>query len=399
MALGEGSKIGTSTVPEVVPTMIGPSGNPLLDIMARAMAGNRRPTRIVISVKTFGFLLIQLSLMFSLAMVIPNIFWLDVIWLCPGLGNFVVLGWVGVTAVLAAFIRTYSESVRFSKVEIFHLSPLPPLFVFDPCNNRALPITPLPPVVGSGAVSRTLNHFRSIPSLFRRLWTAQTSHHGMVVVLRPSVNDDGELGSTKQLLHGVLYGLIQAILLILLTGLFCTIYSITILLSIVFLLGVITVMVASRTYSIYFCSWMERVLDTIQIEYDTPDELAAIRTILPGMPSMFVRNMTLRRTHAAGNRLTPNDRCGNPISSITGPLPPTGQIMRITLGGLLVSLWSWWIWMLWFQTDSWRVIVWIRYLWFIGPLVIFFVANKLYYDWDFIRSHEGGVPSEGIPPV
>lgn len=82
----------------------------------------------------------------------------------------------------------------------------------------------------------------------------------MVVILQPGDNDGTDGLKTQDLLIRALRGYFQALMLIFLTFLFGSTYSGDLLATGIFLVSFITVIVISRTYSIYFCKWMERAL-------------------------------------------------------------------------------------------------------------------------------------------
>lgn len=142
--------------------------------------------------------------------------------------------------------------------------------------------------------------------LTRRIWATQHMSHGMVVVLRHSDIMSGPLPNTKALLYRVICGFFQAVLLIFLTAILGSTYNSDILVASVFRIAFLAVIVISRTYSVYFCFWMERALGHILIEYHTPAQRNAIRTIIVGMPSVSVYNLTTGRNYRAGILVDPN---------------------------------------------------------------------------------------------
>lgn len=160
-----------------------------------------------------------------------------------------------------------------------------------------------------------------LPLLLRSLWTVQKLPHGKVVVLRPPEIVEVDHNDVKRLLYGVFHGLFQAILLIFLTVLFGSTYRGTILEAVNFLSFFMGVVVISRTYSVYFCAWMENTTGCIVIEYGTPAELTAIHAVLLAMPGMLIHNTTRGTKYAEGNCLTLNPDCTNHITSIPKPLP------------------------------------------------------------------------------
>lgn len=303
--------------------------------MAKAMIEVKRTTRIRMSAAIFLFLLIQVFLLYLLVVQIPALIGIDIIWLCDGMGNNFVIYWIGITAVFAGTIRAGAETSRYSKVEILHLRPLSPSFVFEPCPNCISSNIPSPQRTGTIAIRewyamgpKVSEYLSCLTSLPRRLRIAQNSHHGMVVILRPSEMIGADQNDNKGLLLGVARGFFQAILLIFLTVLFGSTYRNSILESAIFVTSFIALIVISRTYSIYFCAQMEHITETVQIEFDTPAELTAIHTVLVGMPSVLIHNTTRQRMYAGGNCLTPEPGCTDHSSSIWKPLPP---MIRITV--------------------------------------------------------------------
>lgn len=327
-----------------------------------------------------------------------------------------------ITVLFGGIIHTIAESSRFSGVEIFHLRPLSPSFVIEPCEKCTVIDTPLQQVGRPGAVHElyrqnpptdrqnstwpsTISTLARIVSVSRRLWAVQQSQHGMVVILRPSDIVDAGRFSNKKLLSGVGRGFFQAVLLIFLTVLFGSTYRSNILLASIFLISFITITVLSRTYSIYFCAWMELAVDTIQITYDTPAELNAIRNVLSGMPSVLVHNTTRGRKYAGGNRLHRKYDCTNDTSPITKPLSSrigrtTAMYSVISIVGMTLAIYFTWI--IPFPGDNY--FYGYTGIGFLGALlfcIVGFVVEKLYSDFEFIETHGDIVTdsAEAISPV
>lgn len=273
---------------------------------------------------------------------IPNLIGIEFFWLCNGWGNTLIFLWIGITLVLSGIIRTGAESAKFSKVEILHLRPLSPSFVFEPCRNCSsnIPLQQRPGLRTTldwyGIGQKICVYLSCLRLLPRSLWTVQKLSHAMVVVLRPPKIVEVGHSDDKRLLYDVFRGLFQAILLILLTVLFGSTYRGTILEPVLFLSSFIGVVVISRTYSVYFCAWMEKTTGCVMIEYGTPAELTAILTVLLAMPGILIHNTTRGTKYAEGNCLTPNPDCTNRVSSIPKPLP---RMLRVAIAlscGLLV---------------------------------------------------------------
>lgn len=314
---------------------------------------------------------------------------------------------MGITVLFGGIIRTIAVSSKFSGVEILHLRPLSPSFVFEPCENCMAVDTPLQQVGRHGAVHElyrrnlqtdrqdgvwpsTILTLADIVSVSRRLWTAQQSKHGMVVILRPSdVVDSGRFNNQK-FLSGVGRGFFQAMLLIFLTVLFGSTYRSNILLASIFLISFITITVISRTYSIYFCAWMELAVDTIQITYDTPAELNAIRNVLSGMPSVLVHNTTRGRKYAGGNRLDRKRDCTNHTVLVSG----------IAVVVIMYSVYLAWI-IPFHGADYFSGFTGFGFFLALVCSIVGFVVEKLYSDFEFIETHRDIVTdsAEAISPV
>lgn len=337
-------RIGSSPEPPTAELSLQtPAGKALQDSIVKEVNEGKRPTRIGMSAMTLGFFLIQTLLLYLLIVFIPYLIGIEIFWLCNNEGNMVVLSWIGVTVVSAGIIRTYTESSQFSEVQILHLRPLSPLIVLEPCPNCVSYSIPLPQLTTPTVIRNRNGNGRwvpgclsSLPSVPRFLWAAQKLNHGMIVVLRPAERVDADRPDMQRLLCGVARGLFQALLLIFLTVLFGSTYQSSILESVIFISSFMGVVVISRTYSVYFCAWMEHATETIQLQYGTPAELTAIHSILVALPSVLIHNTTSGRRYAAGNCLDPNPDCTNHTSSIAKPLPLSLRLTTAVFCGTLV---------------------------------------------------------------
>lgn len=376
--------------------------------MLQAVGEGKRPARIWLDGVTFGFFLIQACLVFLLFLLVPDLIVIDLFWLCKGVGNHLISVWLGITMVLAGVIRTFVESTKYSKVEILHLRPLSRSFIFEPCQNCAS--TNTFSQRASGPAGNPESHNRNIrpgfhgsfwPGIFeypariasfsRRLRIAQQSQHGLVIVLRPSEIIQTNVFDIKRLLSSVSRGFFQAVLLIFLTVLFGSTFQLDLMLATIFLTTFITLTVISRTFSIYFCSWLEHALDTIQIEYATPGELNAIRTILSGMPCVLIHNTTLGCKHAEGNRLDQQHTCSNHAAPSPTPRwkPKTSTITALLSGmfviGIMMSL---------FLTvmlpapsdDHFRQYKGFVFFWLVVLFIVGLVVEKVYSDIEFVET-------------
>lgn len=167
----------------------------------------------------------------------------------------------------------------------------------------------------------------------------------------------------------------------------------------IFVIAFLCVIVVSRTYSIYFCSWMERAVDTLQIEYETPTELDAIRTILVGMPLILVVNTTQRRKYGTGcqnisclsHTTLPGDRIIGPVAAVV-----SGAVCAVVLLALLLNFRGS------IKTTSFfpRLVAFVFSI-FAILFISGFVAEKVRSDFDFVVTHAVGREnrSEVISPV
>lgn len=126
------------------------------------------------------------------------------------------------------------------------------------------------------------------------------------------------------------------------------------------------------------------------IEYDTPTELQAIKTILAGMPLVLVNNITNGYTYAAGYRVDRNDECRNHTPSITTPsYRLIGRILAFT-ASTVVTIMS-----LPYATIAnggisyTALTVWV-FIWI--PLIAFALGQKIIPDFDFMDQHPIDAP-------
>lgn len=299
------------------------SYNTLRDIMWKAVFDRGRATRIQLTAMEFGFSLIQVFLLHLLVNDVPYFANINMFWLCAGQTQFVLSSWMGVMMVCAGIVRTFAASPRISGDEILHLRPLPPSYICENCvsaNDLLIPPPTGPTVIPKPPCRRSMRDDLALFILLtRRIWAAQHMPHGMVVVLRHSDIVSGPLPNTKALLQRVIYGFFQAVVLIFLTAILGSTYNSDILVAAVFLISFLALIVISRAYSVYFCSWMERALGHILIEYHTPAQRNAIRTIIAGMPSVSVHNLTTGGNYRAGIPVDPDWRPGTPQSRRSEP--------------------------------------------------------------------------------
>lgn len=337
-----------------------------LQELTKRVSDDNRPKRLYVSGMVFAFLYLQASLFFLLVTYAPTIDTISIIWICSNsmVSYYVVFIWMGVAALFAGIFRTLAESSFMGEYEIFHLSPSPlglsaarlaeyeNLSVTKPPESRRagpgsclvwyfryiysiVQIRAWYKYVGPYLPHRTLNLNLTceLPSLFQDLSTSriifslffrrQLSRHAMIVILRPT--EEVNPPSTWTPLFDVLRGYLQAIMLIFLTFIFGSTYSGDLFYTLVFVVVFTTLMVISRTYSIYFCWWMEKALDVTVIEYDTLEELEAIRTALTRIPSTLVESTTGHYRYLEGYKFNDNGRYD----------PSTTEVNPRTIGCLI----------------------------------------------------------------
>lgn len=190
-------------------------------------------------------------------------------------------------------------------------------------------------------------------SILKLFLKSQKSRHAMMVILRRS--EKLYLASRWQPLLSILRGYLQALVLIFLTFLFGSSYQGDLFFTTLFVIAFATLIVISRTYSIYFCMQMEKALNITVIEYETSAELAAIKVILAGMPDVLVENITKRYKYSAGYRLDEDTNCSqdhdlpavkiSPI--IIGRLFCLVLVSFIILLAVMYSLWGYILWGRW----------------------------------------------------
>lgn len=209
----------------------------------------------------------------------------------------------------------------------------------------------------------------------------------MVVIPRPG--EDGWPTNAKQPLFNILRGYLQALLLVGMTFLFGSTSRGDFFDAGLFIFTFITLVVISRTYSIYFCWWMESVLGATLIKYDTLTELRAIRTILAGMPGVLVESVTDSYKYSAGYRLGVNSDCRNhdtPIARVNFRtvgrvlgviIGPTIALAPLAVSGRILA------------SPSVVLVNFLSILVFLGLSVTlgFFVSQKIISDFDFIETH------------
>lgn len=193
-----------------------------------------------------------------------------------------------------------------------------------------------------------------------------------------------------QILCAVVSGYIQAGLLVAMTVFFGSTYRGTIRLSVVFVSFFATLVVISRTYSIYFCKWMESSLDATVIEYDTLTELKAIQSAIAVMPGVLVRSLIDGYVYSEGKRLDRYNPCvvhnsanepsvdPRPIGFLVGLLAGTGLSVAVLM---LLSK---------FSVSSFT-----KNKNLLGPsgiclsiLLGLFLYHKIYSNFELINSHD-----------
>lgn len=121
----------------------------------------------------------------------------------------------------------------------------------------------------------------------------------MVVVLRLS-KDTFKARRPKT---SIFLGYLQAVLLVLLTFLFGSIWAGTLFFTLVFVASFTTTIAFSRLLSVWLCSWMEGVLSMTIIKCKDDNELEEIATVLAAMPGVLIENKTNGYKYSAGYML------------------------------------------------------------------------------------------------
>lgn len=325
----------------------------LRDLMKSVVLERNRPKRIYISLMNLLFTVIQGCLVITIMFFTPQMIKNDMIWGCweSPAGLYIGVLWAMCLWTLAAFVGTFTESSFIKADEILHLSPLTAATILGDCEYCSLDSAPPPArVLGPIAQCRsylmrnrgtftlgstTLNiqqYVSGIILLFKDLVIIQKSLHPMILILRPATDTGQYPRRPEALLYIVGCGFLQASLLIALTILFGSTFSLGILETTVFILYFLGVTVTSRTYSIYHCLWMEQALSVTIIEYRTLNEHNAIKAIVAGMPSVVVENRTDGSTYGDGFRLDHNPHCPNHSRASPRPCPRTfGRLLGLSV--------------------------------------------------------------------
>lgn len=333
-----------------------------------AVLEGNRPKRMYISFMNFLFAVIQGFLVFALLYFAPRIASDNIFWGCNGafIPSILLQLWTPAMWTLAALVGTFAASSFFRPDEILHLSPLTTATTVGDCEYCSLDASPPPArVLGPLAQSRsyvkrncgtftfnsiTILKIRQFVSgiilLFKNLFIIRKSPHPMILILRPAADTGKYPKQPGALLYSVCSGFFQALLLIGLTIFFGSTFGPGIVEATIFITYFSAVTVVSRTYSIYYCLWMEKALSTTIVEYRTSSEYKAIKAILAGMPSAVVENRTDGSTYGDGYRLDHNPHCPNHPSTRARPCPRTfGRLLGSAIAiffllsmGLLVAV-------------------------------------------------------------
>lgn len=169
--------------------------------------------------------------------------------------------------------------------------------------------------------------------LLRLVFKGLFARHSMVVIIQPS--QVARPANFMRLAFRIFRGYIQAALLIASTFLFGSTYDGDTCMSAIFISVSLTLVVISRTYSIYFCQWLEHAMDASVIEYDTLTEFRAIQTTIAAMPGVIAKSVTKGYVYSEGYRLDRYNQCAvhNPVKQSTLDPLPIGW-----LSGLIVGL-------------------------------------------------------------
>lgn len=333
----------------------------LQDLMNCAVLEGNRPIRIYISFKNLLFAVIQGCLMVALLLFAPQMIQENLVWGCNMYSILAIIFqlWTPGIWILAAFTCTFAASSFFSPDEILHLSPLTAATILRNCDYCSLhaappPARPFGPIaqcksyvmrnqgaftISSITTLKIQQYASGIIPLFKNLFIIQKSPHPMILILRPAADTGQHPKQSGAVLYTVCCGLVQALLLIILTIFFGSIFGTGILQAAFFITYFVVVTVTSRTYSIYHCMWMEQALSTTIIEYRTAAEHQAIKAIIAGMPSVVVENLTDGSTYGGGYRLDHNPHCPNHPPTSARPCPRTlGRLVGLAVVIFLLPL-------------------------------------------------------------
>lgn len=294
------------------------------DIMMNALLSRSRAKRIDTALLSLVFMLVQGCLVVLLLGFAPDLLRINIVWVCYNtpLTKIVLVTWIGGMIVFAGLIRTFADSSIITGEEVLHLSPVTPATVVGNCEYCSLAAAAPPmPVAGLMKSARlmlrqtlaelhlSMRTRRSVSRALRHLIAVQNVRHPMVLILRP-VADDGHLAPrVTTLFYAVICGFVQALILIGLTILFGSTFDSGIIQAAIFVVFFIATIVSSRSYSVYFCLWMQGALGTTIIEFASVTELRALKAILCGMPFVVVANTTDGAVYSGGYRLDLNAAC------------------------------------------------------------------------------------------
>lgn len=386
----------------------------LRDLMNCAVFEGNRPNRMYIGFMNLLFAVIQGFPMIALLLFAPRMVQENTVWGCLGafIPSILLQLWTPAMWALAAFVGTFGASSFFRPDEILHLSPLTAATTLGDCEYCSLDAAP-PPTRLLGPLAQCRSYVRrnsgtftfssitilkvrqyisGIIPLFKNLFITQKSPHPMILILRPAADTGKYPKQPGALLYSVCSGFLQALLLIALTIFFGSTFGPGIVEATLFITYFSTVTVVSRTYSIYYCLWMEQALSTTIVEYRTPSEYRAIKSIVAGMPSVVVENLTDGCTYGDGYRLDHNPHCPNHPPTRARPCPRTfGRLLALAIAifflpsmGLLVLLVS----RLFFLFNISFVSIEIIFLFGLG-IGGLCVISKIISDFDSVDIHRG----------
>lgn len=243
-----------------------------------------------------------------------------------------------------------------------------------------------------------IQRFSTTAITISHILRSQRVRHPMVVIIQRSLAGCPE--NPMRPLYGILRGYLQAAILIGTTYLFGSTYGGDLIYSLIFVCVFLTLIVVSRTYSIYLCLWLEKALDATVIEYDTPSELQAIRTVISGMPGVLVKSVTEGYIYSEGFRLDRYNGCPHhdePRKFTTNPRP-LGFLL--TLWGIITSILLLTITLLFRAGVSVYIGDPALYLIVLDVSLGIFVYGKIISDLDFIDYHGVGPrPNDADPEV
>lgn len=339
----------------------------LMELRGRVLK-HRRPERLVVTLLTIGFTIVQLILFGVIVLALPVIDDIQFIWICEGSSIFI--WWVGGAAMISGIFRTFIVSSFVAKDEVFHLSMLPcdiPLVRCEGCSVAVeLPPARTPGVRLRNIFTCTFSAISALPryyriklsyqiatlelisnniyrflkpdrgSVERFSWASKCMKlvyrrsilpHPMVVVLRLIPKDPFPV---RHPFCSVFLGLLRAMMFIFLSFLFGSIWGGTLFYTLGFVAALMGTIFVSRFCSIFLCRWLERSLEMTVIQCETVTEMAKIKKALATMSGVLVESKTDFYKYSAGYRL--DRKCQNHSQTTIDKETPSFGVLGLIIG-------------------------------------------------------------------